>query len=131
MRPIAISSAAGIAEHDGVAVRRASTPKPPWHRNLLLALCFPKFGEPRQSSIPFGKIEIENDALRMRVSFEAGGSGRFTRPTERMTGAFRQNATHRRERLRLGLTRTPLYSWRSRAAASTESLKMNRLLSSD
>jgi hypothetical protein len=39
-------------------------PKPPsgqWHRNLLLALCFPKFGEPRQSSMPFGKIE--NDAL--------------------------------------------------------------------
>jgi hypothetical protein len=33
----------------------------PWHRNLLLAPCFPKFGEPRQSSIPFGKIE--NDAL--------------------------------------------------------------------
>jgi hypothetical protein len=94
-------------------------PKPPsgqWHRNLLLALRFPKFGEPRQSSIPFGKIE--NDALGMRISFEAGGSGRFTHPTERMTGAFRQNATHRWERLRL--TRTPLYSWRSRAAASTE-----------
>jgi len=25
----------------------------------LLALRFPKFGEPRQSSMPFGKIEID------------------------------------------------------------------------
>jgi hypothetical protein len=61
----------------------------------------------------------------MRISFEPGGcaSGRAssTCPTDRTTHALRlppNHATHRRDRLRL--TRIPLYSWRSRAAASTE-----------
>jgi hypothetical protein len=79
----------------------------PWHRNLLLALCFPKFGERR-------RINFEPSAC-------ASARASFTRPTDRTTDAFQlpsNHITHRRERLRL--IRIPLYSWRSRAAASTE-----------
>jgi hypothetical protein len=54
------SSSAPMAS--SIPASRHFAPKPPsgpWHQNLSLALCFPKFGEPRQSSIPFGKIENE------------------------------------------------------------------------
>jgi hypothetical protein len=46
---------------NGVAPRRSG-------RTLLPALCFPQLGQPCQSSVPFGNIEI--DTFRMRISRE-------------------------------------------------------------
>jgi hypothetical protein len=49
---------------------RAGTVSEIAERNLLVELCFPLLGQPRQSFMPFGKIE--NDAHCMRIRREPG-----------------------------------------------------------